>query len=123
MGFYEGLNEEKYDRQYKDRDLAKRIVGYFTAQRKRVAVIVVVTVFLAVISAAQPVIISKALDTLKTLPSVAASLLIGGIVLFIGVADWPSAPPSNTTCPSTTSSRPGASSRASTLTPAPWANW
>ena len=88
MGFYEGLNEEKYDRQYKDRDLAKRIVGYFTAQRKRVAVIVVVTVFLAVISAAQPVIISKALDTLKTLPSVNASLLIGGIVLFIGVADW-----------------------------------
>jgi ATP-binding cassette subfamily B protein len=88
MGFYEGLNEEEYDRQYKDRDLAKRILGYFTTQRKRVAVIITLTVLIAVISAALPVIISKGLDTLKTLPSLAASLLIGGIVLFIGVADW-----------------------------------
>jgi len=88
MGFYEGLNEEKYDRQYNDRDLAKRIFGNFTTQPKRVAVIVVLTVLLAVITAAQPVIISKGLDTLKTLPSLTASLLIGGIVLFIGVAEW-----------------------------------
>ncbi len=88
MGFYEGLNEEKYDRQYKDSALAKRIIGHFTAQRKRVGILVVLTILLAVITAAQPVIISRGLDTLKTLPSVAASLLIGGIVLFIGVADW-----------------------------------
>ena len=88
MGFYEGLNEEKYDRQYKDSDLARRIVRYFTAQRKRVTVIVGVTILLAVITTALPVIISRGLDTLKTLPSLAASLGIGGIVLFIGVADW-----------------------------------
>ncbi len=34
MGFYEGLNEEQYDRQYPDRELAHRIIAYFTVQRK-----------------------------------------------------------------------------------------
>jgi ATP-binding cassette subfamily B protein len=88
MGFYEGLNEEKYDRQYKDSDLARRIFNYFTAQHRRVLVIIVVTLLLAGITSAQPVIISNGLDSLRTIPTLAASFLIGAVVLFIGVADW-----------------------------------
>jgi ATP-binding cassette subfamily B protein len=88
MGFYEGLNEEKYDRQYKDSVLTKRIVQYFTTQRKQVAVIIFLVVLMAVISAAQPVVVSKGLDALRDRPTLAASLLIGLIVLFIGLADW-----------------------------------
>jgi ATP-binding cassette subfamily B protein len=88
MGFYEGLNEEKYDRQYKDSVLTKRIVQYFTTQKKQVAVIIFLVVLMAVISAAQPVVVSKGLDALRDRPTLAASLLIGLIVLFIGLADW-----------------------------------
>ena len=88
MGFYEGLNEEQYDRQYPDRELARRIIAYFTIQRKRVIVISLLTVLMAVISAAEPVVVSKGLDSLRDRPTLAASLLIGLIVLFIGVADW-----------------------------------
>ncbi len=88
MGFYEGLNEEKYDRQYKDNVLTKRIAQYFTAQRRRVAVIIFLVITMAVISAAQPIVVSRGLDALKGQPTLAASLLIGLIVLFIGAADW-----------------------------------
>ena len=88
MGFYEGLNEEKYDRQYPDRELTRRIVGYFTARHGWVAVIIILTVLMAVISAAEPVVVSKGLDSLKNQPTLSASLLIGLIVLFIGVSSW-----------------------------------
>ncbi len=88
MGFYEGLNEEQYDRQYPDRELTRRIVAYFTAERKRVVVIILLTVLMAVISAAEPIVVSKGLDALSGHPTLVASLLIGLIVLFIGVSDW-----------------------------------
>jgi len=88
MGFYEGLNEEQYDRQYHDRELARRIVGYFTVQHGWVAVVVILTVLMAVISAAEPVVVSKGLDALSGHPKLSASLLIGLIVLFIGFSNW-----------------------------------
>jgi len=88
MGFYEGLNEEKYDRQYKDSVLTRRIVQYFTTHRKRVATVISLTVLMAVISAAEPVVVSKGLDALSSRPTLTASLLIGLIVLLIGVSDW-----------------------------------
>lgn len=87
-GIYEGLNQEQYDRQYPDRELTRRIVGYFTAQHGWVTLVVILTVLMAVISAAEPVVVSKGLDALKGQPSLAASLLIGLIVLFIGVSNW-----------------------------------
>ena len=88
MGFYEGLNEEKYDRQYKDGVLTRRIVAYFTSQRRRVTVVIILTIVMSVITAAQPVVVSKGLDLLKSRPNLSASLLIGLIVLLIGVSDW-----------------------------------
>jgi ATP-binding cassette subfamily B protein len=88
MGFYEGLNEENYDRQYNDRDLTARIIAYFTVQRGMVAIIIVLTVLMAVIAAAEPVVVSRGLDLLHANPTITASLLIGGIVLLIGVCNW-----------------------------------
>ncbi|HVM72941.1 MAG TPA: ABC transporter ATP-binding protein [Anaerolineales bacterium] len=88
MGFYEGLNEERYDRQYPDRELTRRIFGYFTAQHKQVATVIILTILMAVISAAEPVVVSKGLDALKGHLTLFTCLLIGLIVLLIGVTSW-----------------------------------
>ncbi len=88
MGFYEGLNEEKYDRQYKDSVLTKRIVAYFTTQRGKVSIVIFLVVMMAVIAAAQPVVVSIGLDMLRSKPTFSASLLIGLVVLLSGLADW-----------------------------------
>jgi ATP-binding cassette subfamily B protein len=88
MGFYEGLNEEKYDRQYPDNVLTRRIVSYFGAQRRQATIIIALTVLIAVIAAAEPVVVSRGVDALKGEPSLGVALLIGGIVLFIGISSW-----------------------------------
>ena len=41
MSFFEGLNAEKYDRQYSDRQLIRRIADYFRPQTKRLVLVTV----------------------------------------------------------------------------------
>jgi hypothetical protein len=39
MSFFSGLDTERYDRQYSDRQLVRRMVAYFNPHRMRVAAI------------------------------------------------------------------------------------
>ena len=48
MSFFSGLNDEKYDRQYTDRVLTGRIIGYFKPQKKRLGLVSVLAVLLAI---------------------------------------------------------------------------
>ncbi len=88
MGFFSGLNDEKYDRQYTDRELTRRIFAYFKPQTKRIAYIGVLVVALAGIGAALPVVVSRMLDTLKNQPTVPAIILVCFIVLLVGIGLW-----------------------------------
>jgi len=88
MGFYESLNEEKYDRQYKDKDLVRRIVALFAPQRGKMTVIMALTVLMSVIAAAQPVVVSRALDYVKGNITITTIALITIAVFLIGAVDW-----------------------------------
>ncbi len=88
MGFFSGLGAEKYDRQYSDSELTKRIAGNFSPQRKRIIGISVLVTIVALISASTPIIISRSLEALETRPTMEATLLIGGGVFMIGVLNW-----------------------------------
>ncbi len=51
MGFFSGLNAEKYDRQYTDRQLTARILEYFKPETRRFVWVTVWMIVLGVILA------------------------------------------------------------------------
>ena len=88
MGFFAGLNDEKYDRQYTDRELMRRIITFFKLQTKRLVLVTVLVIVLAGIGASLPVVVARMVDLLKERPSVQAISLVSLAVLLIGIGLW-----------------------------------
>src|SRR5215217_483241 len=88
MGFFAGLNDEKYDRQYTDRELMRRIFEYFKPQTKRLALVLVCVLSYAAIGAALPVLVARVVDLLKDQLSLVSISLVGFALLLIGVGLW-----------------------------------
>lgn len=88
MGFFNSLGAEKYDRTYTDSDLAKRIIGYFKPQWRRLMLISLLTLLVAGAGALLPVIVSRGVDLLEGVPALASTLIIAGSVSLIGLSIW-----------------------------------
>lgn len=88
MGFFSSLDAEKYDRTYKDSDLARRITGYFKPQWQRLVLISIITLLVAGAGALLPVIVSKGVDLLKGIPALTSTLMVAGAVTLIGLSIW-----------------------------------
>src|SRR5947207_13831010 len=98
MGFVmDGLEAEACDRSYSDRDLLRRIVGYFRPALPAMLFVAALVVLNSVMDTALPIAISRGIDALAThtlatpgrsalLPP-AAGLLVGAILL-AGVLSW-----------------------------------
>jgi ATP-binding cassette subfamily B protein len=88
MGFFTGLNAEKYDRQYPDRVLVKRIIQYFAPQKLRIFAVATLVLIVSAAGAMMPIIVSRGVDLLRSNPSVGAIALIAGAVLLVGLISW-----------------------------------
>lgn len=88
MGFFSGLNDEKYDRQYTDRQLVSRIIAYFKPQTSRIAWITGLVMVIAAIGAALPVVVARMVDLLEGQASLQSIILVSSAVLGIGVGLW-----------------------------------
>ncbi|HSV86658.1 MAG TPA: ABC transporter ATP-binding protein [Levilinea sp.] len=88
MGFFSGLDAEKYDRQYSDRELIRRISAYFIPHRKTLLIIAGLIVLMSAAGSLQPVIVARGIDAIGGTPSLSSVLLIAGAVLVIGVVRW-----------------------------------
>ncbi len=88
MGFFAGLNAEKYDRQYSDRQLIGRIIDYFAPQKRRFVWVSILVALIAVIGASLPVVVSRLVDLLSGEPTLRAIAVVGTILLVIAFATW-----------------------------------
>ena len=88
MGFFSGLDAEKYDRQYGDRELTRRILVYFKPHMKRIVLITIGVLIVAGADALQPVVVSRSLDQIGKAITLNTIFLIAGIVFSIGVISW-----------------------------------
>jgi len=88
MGFFDGLDAEKYDRTYSDKVLFKRIIGYFKPQWKRLLAVSLLTLALAGAGSLLPIVVSRGVDLLKGVPQLWQLLAVGGAVLAIGLLMW-----------------------------------
>lgn len=88
MGFFGNLNAEAYDRSYSDRVLIGRIFKYFSAYRKRMVLVSIVTIAMAIFGAVSPLVVSTGVQSLVQARS---DLYLAGLVLvilLIGVLNW-----------------------------------
>jgi ATP-binding cassette subfamily B protein len=88
MGMFGGLNAEAYDRSYTDRVLIGRIYQYFASYRRRMILIAVATIAMAIFGAASPLLVSNGVQSLIQAQS---DLYLTGlvlVVLLIGVLNW-----------------------------------
>ena len=94
MGFImDGLDAEAYDREYTDRQLLKRILGYFRPHLATMGVVAALIVLNSLMNAAFPFLIARGLDRLQGAIDLQATIwqrtvwLIGAIFLS-GVLSW-----------------------------------
>jgi len=89
MGFIlDGLDTETYDRNYSDRELVKRIIGYFRPHTRQMILVACMITLRSAAGTGGPILISKAIDIVAANPSVSTMLLIAGGVLLMGAAAW-----------------------------------
>lgn len=77
MGFFGGLEGDKYDRKYSDTYLAKRIWDYAKQFGRYVTMIVTAVVILSVVVSLRPILISAGIDALESDQNVLMLILIG----------------------------------------------
>ncbi|MBM4428555.1 MAG: ABC transporter ATP-binding protein [Chloroflexi bacterium] len=88
MGFFAGLNEEKYDRQYTDRVLVRRMVNYFNTQTARLVYASITIIALAVIGAALPIVVSRMVDLIQGQPTPSAIAGVGAALVGVAFGLW-----------------------------------
>jgi ATP-binding cassette, subfamily B, bacterial len=89
MGFImDGLDAEAYDRNYSDRQLVARIIGYFRPKLRLMSFVAVLVVLNSLLDTAFPILVAQSIDTLSKSRTLQTVLVLIAIILVAGVLSW-----------------------------------
>ena len=88
MGFFSGLDTERYDRQYTDRQLVRRMASYFTPYRRMLLLVIILLLVISVAGVMVPVVVSRGITLLTVNLTPLNIALLCGTVLAAGVVSW-----------------------------------
>jgi ATP-binding cassette subfamily B protein len=89
MGFiFDGLDAEEYDRKYGDKDLVRRILGYFRPQWRKMSVAAAMVATAAALDAGIPIFVARSLDWIGAEPSVRVIMPLALGLSALGAAAW-----------------------------------
>jgi len=90
MGFFRGLDAEAYDRTYRDRDLASRMLAYFKPYRRRLSVALLAILIIAASGALSPIFVSRSVDLMVERGLQGYLGIFSAILFALGVLIWAS---------------------------------
>lgn len=82
------LQADKYDRKYSDRELARRLLGYFLPRRTTVIAIICLVVVGSIVFSFFPVIMSIVVERMRTDRADQTLVLLVGALYFIAIFDY-----------------------------------
>ncbi|MBN1642189.1 MAG: ABC transporter ATP-binding protein, partial [Anaerolineae bacterium] len=89
MGFIlGGLETETYDRTYSDRELIRRIIGYFRPEWKRMAMVAGMILLNSGFNTARPLLITRGIDMVAVNPRPQSIVLLSITILVFGAMAW-----------------------------------
>jgi ATP-binding cassette subfamily B protein len=83
-----GLAAEKYDRQYSDRQLLRRMAAYFAPYRRRLVGLAVVILAITAIGLVSPLLIARGIDLVGLQPNSEAIVALCLGLLALAVVNW-----------------------------------
>src|SRR5258708_17389410 len=89
MGFImDGLDAEAYDRNYSDRQLIARTIGYFRRKLLMMLIVAAIIVLTSLLDTVFPILISYGINLVVGSPTGQVILLLIGAILLSGVFSW-----------------------------------
>jgi ATP-binding cassette subfamily B protein len=88
MSFFSNLDTEGYDRQYTDRELARRMMVYFKPHSLQIGIVTGLLLLLSVMGAVAPIVLARGLDAVRLDASDRNIGVLFGVLLVLGVLSW-----------------------------------